>query len=275
MSKRTWLQKFKLAAAHNQANVVFSAVIMVATVTYAVISLIELGPIRKSAEASKISAGAAQVSADAAQESALTAQRAERDARRASELQLKQTSDSMQSQQKTFEIDQRPYMVVDGPPVFSGNGFVANKEITVNITFKNIGRTPAIKYVMHGRVFRFDPAKGDEGRKLIKRTMWDAFGQLEKKDAIGRREVERVHAESDVAPNGTVFITEPNTADDPVILGNDDLPKISNGLTVLFYIGVVSYTDSFGIKYKTEFCQAYLGDDPKIWHICDNHNTIQ
>jgi hypothetical protein len=53
----------------------------------------------------------------------------------------------LKNQQKSFEIDQRPYMVVEGAPRFSGNGLMAQKGITVNIAFRDVGRTPAMKFI--------------------------------------------------------------------------------------------------------------------------------
>jgi hypothetical protein len=48
--KRTWSQRFKASSAHMQASIVFSAVIMVATIAYSIIAGIQLHVMRKASE---------------------------------------------------------------------------------------------------------------------------------------------------------------------------------------------------------------------------------
>ncbi len=177
---------------------------------------------------------------------------------------------TLKNSQKIFETDQRPYLVATAP-VFSGNGLVADKDITVNITFKNIGRTPAVKYIANLDLLRFDPSQGSKGRARVKSFLMATFDKLRAKDTLGRKEIEGVGAEVDVAPNDTVFVSNPQ----PVVLSTADFPKLQTSAITLFCAGVISYTDSFHKQYKTEFCEFYYGVDPKTWHICDSHNTIE
>ena len=75
----------------------------------------------------------------------------------------------------------------------------------------------------------------------------------------------------DIAPTATAFSTEESRPLLAAELG--DLTK-GDGSFILLSIGVVNYTDAFKGTYETEFCYFFAGPDPKVWHICDNHNVI-
>ena len=178
---------------------------------------------------------------------------------------------TLKNQQRSFEIDQRPYVVTEVPQ-FSGNGLTPDKDIQANITFKNIGRTPARKYGTNVLLLRFEPGRNNKaGRAKLIRFMTSSFDQLEKKNAALRNEIEVNAAEQDLAPNATIFSTNTNST----VVSTQDFPKITSGDITLFYIGIASYTDAFGGQYKTTFCYFYFGSAPQTWHICDSHNTIQ
>lgn len=183
-----------------------------------------------------------------------------------------ETADAtLKSSQKSFEIDQRPYMVTEIPQ-FSGNGLVADKGIQANITFKNIGRTPALKYLVNITLLRYDPSpKGPKGQARFKRFLNSAFDELKSEDTIGRKEIDALPTEQDIAPNGTVFSANQNI----IVVPTKEFPRITTSDITLFYVGVASYTDAFGGKYRTEFCYFYFGINPSTWHICDAYNTIR
>jgi hypothetical protein len=178
---------------------------------------------------------------------------------------------TLKSSQKSFEIDQRPYIVTEIPQ-FSGNGLVADKDIQANITFKNIGRTPALKYFVNASLLRYDPSpKGPKGQARFKRFLNSAFDELKSKDTIGRKEIDASPTEQDIAPNATQFSTNANL----IVIPTKEFPRITTSDITLFYVGVASYTDAFGGKYRTEFCYFYFGTNPSTWHICDAFNTIR
>lgn len=183
-----------------------------------------------------------------------------------------ETADAaLKSSQKSFEIDQRPYIVTEIPQ-FSGNGLVADKGIQANITFKNIGRTPALKYLVNVTLLRYDPSpKGSRGQARFKRFLNSAFNELKSEDTVGRKEIDASPTEQDIAPNGTQFSTNQNV----IVIPTKEFPRITTSDITLFYVGVASYTDAFGGKYRTEFCYFYFGTNPSTWHICDAYNTIQ
>ena len=176
--------------------------------------------------------------------------------------------------QKSFEIDERPYMVGDGPPEFSGAGLAADKSIQANMKFKNIGRTAARKYIVNVGLRRFDPETGEKGRAKLIQFLASSFDALEAQDANGRKEIEQFGIESDLAPNAGNFTTNVTSGAQSVVIPASELPKVGTGEIMLFYVGVVSYRDAFETSYKTEFCYIYFGTDIKTWHNCDSHNTI-
>jgi hypothetical protein len=133
----------------------------IAATIYAGIASKQLGEMRKATTAAKDSADAAKKSADTA-------------------------SQTLLNSQTSFEIDQRPYMVTDVPE-FAGNGLTPDKAIEANITLRNIGRSPARKYIANVNLLRFDGEKGERGRGKLIRFLTSSFAELESKDAKGRK----------------------------------------------------------------------------------------
>lgn len=156
--------------------------------------------------------------------------------------------------------------MVSEPPSFLGNKIEPNKNISANITIRNIGKTPADKYGITASLIPYSPKDRRRYKVFIRQT----FDEIERKNAVVRNQIEQFDAEADVAPNGYAFITE-NT---PGISG-DALLKVQAGEIAIFYVGLVSYTDAFNLPYETEFCWYHIGDDPRVWNICDTHNTVK
>jgi hypothetical protein len=173
------------------------------------------------------------------------------------------------NEQKIFEINQRPYMVAQSP-LFIGRGPIPDAGIQANITFQNIGKTPAIRYIINIDLLPYEPLPRPQGTAKLRKFMTDAFSKLEMQNALGRKEVEDAGAGEDVAPDATNFVTS-----DQVVIPAQNFPKLQAGQLSLFYIGVVSYTDAYKHPYQTEFCWYYVGMIPSVWHICDTHNTIK
>jgi hypothetical protein len=192
------------------------------------------------------------------------------------------TADStLKATQKSFIIDQRPYMVIDSGPEFVAPGLIVDKPVCANIAFKNIGKTPAVQVVTH---IQFLPFRGKLIAKLTSEERKKArseyisfiestFAKLRADDEKSRKEIlqlTKLSAGSDVAPAKTFFVTSPE-----VSVSGIDMPAVKTGEITLFYTGILSYIDSYGVTYRTEFCSSYFGADQRIWHICDAHNTIR
>ena len=183
---------------------------------------------------------------------------------------------ALEASQRSFEIDQRPYLVAD-IPIFNNSSLVPLQAISANITFKNIGKTPAIKVVDNVELLPYHSTKKREDYVTF---IEGAFAKVREKDIKARAEIRHVNRAlevgHDVAPGGTFFTT--NHPD--VIMSAQDLPLMlteSNdaGAVVLFFIGIISYTDAFSRNYETELCWFYFGSNIKTWHICDSHNLIR
>lgn len=183
---------------------------------------------------------------------------------------------TLKSSQKSFEIDQRPYLIIAEGPQFNEPILVANEPITANVTFKNVGRTPAVKEVGNVSLVPYHPLKktDPQGLKNYISFIESEFGKLRAKNETGRKSFEKLKEISggqDVAPGGGFFVTNQET----LLLSAPELSLVRTGEITLFYIGIVTYTDPFEGSHKTEFCHQYFGTQPKIWHICDVHNTIR
>jgi len=198
--------------------------------------------------------------------------KAAEEAAKAASSAAKTADTTLKNQQQSFEIDQRPYMVCD-IPVFSGNGLVADKPITANVTFKNIGRTPARRVATAVTLLRFDPLprRSKNGTEKVMRFINAEFAALRDINSKSREVDNEFKTGTDIAPNATMFATNQNA----LMIPSEEFKKTESGAISLFYLGVVTYADGFGNLYETEFCALYFGTDPRIWHVCDNHNTIK
>lgn len=179
---------------------------------------------------------------------------------------------TLKNAKQSFQIDQRPYLIAESPE-FVVQPAAPGGVPSANVTFKNIGRTPAVRMKSQIALLRFYPAKlTPKGTEKIVRFMQDNFQVLENAIALGDKGKYSELIREDLAPNATTFSTA--TLAEPITA--EDIFKLQKGgLMTLFYIGVVKYTDAYNGSYETEFCFFYFGTDPKTWHICDNHNIIQ
>jgi hypothetical protein len=182
---------------------------------------------------------------------------------------------ALKDSQKSFVINERPYIVVDGSPQFAEPP-AANAPIHVNITVRNIGKTPAIKILQNYKLTKYISSSRDaKGIKQYRDFMISTFNELVKKSKAQRSELESLanfHAEQDVAPNTPVWSTN---VDVVVLSPSEFITMQASDKVVLIYMGLISYTDMSGGKYETEYCTMYWGNQPTTWHICDNHNIIQ
>jgi len=224
-------------------------------------------------------------SAKAAESAALTASSALREAQRPtsdSHIAAQAAKDAadtadatLKDSQKTFETNQRPYIVIDGAPRFLSQ-IEPDVPIRANVTIRNIGKTPANSYqwTVELKEFRPEPKGSPNGVKKLTTFFSSMFFEIEKTNKRSEQEIRQLNSEwggQDLAPNATAFTTNHD-----VVLGARDVADLKDGSAklALFYVGQVIYSDSFKTAYKTDFCWIYWGTDPTTWHICDTHNTI-
>jgi len=196
--------------------------------------------------------------ADAAQEGSAAANNAARIA--GNGLLLSQTS---------FQIEQRPYVVTDIPEFVIGP--TAPGKTSANITFRNIGRTPAIRIKSQIALLRFHPSKTPAGIQKIVNFMEASYRRLLHALDLAAAEEYAGKAREDLAPNASMFSTA--ELKEPLLV--TEMPLLQTSDLTLFYVGVVRYSDGYKGNYETMFCYFYFGTDPRTWHICDNHNIIK
>jgi hypothetical protein len=173
-----------------------------------------------------------------------------------------------------FRIEERPYVVASSPAFFNGT-LAANQKFFVNVTYGNIGKTPALRLFIAHKVVRYDVAPSASGmetglRKLT--TFLDStFKALGHDTDAEETKAARFGAEQDLAPGDTYFYSDPPD----FVIPSKDFGRLANGTTAIFAVGVISYSNAFGSRYRTDFCWLYFGDEPAVWHRCDSHNTIQ
>jgi hypothetical protein len=189
--------------------------------------------------------------------------------------------DTLINSQKAFEMDERPYLVVDSHrPIFALNGFVANQKLSVNVDFKNIGKEPAIRQItaMHlvnyqGPEKKLTQAGYQERLRSFTDNWFDKMRREAKKGSTEIGEYIKGHGE-DIAPSDSWFAS----TNDNYVLSPTEYASIANntdpeGLLLLFV--VVTYSDGFGNSYETDVCQMFWGTHPEIWHRCPAYNTIR
>jgi hypothetical protein len=187
-------------------------------------------------------------------------------------------ANTLEDQKNRFQIEQRPYVVLDADRRMEFiTQPIAEKKIEVNVWIKNVGRTPAFNVVWNVMLRKYQPGpKTPAGTKKLKSFVTDVFDKLRIQNAIAEKSLaaldKALGAETDIAPNAGQF----TTTHDEVILSTEEanIILVRDDVT-LFCVGSINYADSLGKTYRTEFCSFYFGPDPKTWHICDHHNTIQ
>ena len=216
---------------------------------------------RRSAAVAGLSLGETKKAAEAAASAAKTA-----------DATLKET-------QKSFQIDQRPYLVVipDLPVIFATPGFVPDQQLAANVTLINTGRTPAIRTFSDLHLKIFD-ARGlnPSDHEHIKKLLVSAFADMHKREKQFRMETAgyAIVIEFDLAPQGKFFIS----SHDDVVVPAKEFPYIqgTTGYKLSLYaVGLITYFDEFGNGYETNVCYFYFGDNPLIWHTCDAFNMIK
>ncbi|MGA2713684.1 MAG: hypothetical protein ABSG41_11320 [Bryobacteraceae bacterium] len=193
-----------------------------------------------------------------------TSARAADSAARTAASELTQTKDA-------FVIDQRPYVIEDGRPIFVGA--IATLAPSINVAIKDVGKTPARDTVQAARLIPFrDLVNG----RLRRNT--DLFLAFIDREAIelqlgATKDIrDRIAYLQDIAPAQTSpFSTI-------VLTGNitdQDATRIRTGDEFLIFMNVVQYKDSFGNSYRSDMCSFFWGTDPNVWHYCPTHNTIR
>lgn len=182
------------------------------------------------------------------------------------------------NQQKSFEIDQRPYLVGQAP-VFSGPGFVSDQPLYVNVTVKDVGRTPAVQQLTFLRLVKHrvtgttaaDQMAGN--RKVLERV----FNEMREREAADKKIMTTfASVENDTAPGADFFLSNFDKDGIVKLSGSEfKLIQTPNSPLVLYALGLMTYGDKFENRYETQYCWLFFGPNPSIWHRCDAYNAIK
>jgi hypothetical protein len=172
-------------------------------------------------------------------------------------------AEAAKKQADIIQSEGRPYMVAEAPRFVHPPAIGQPTDATDFI--RNVGKSPAIKIITNAKFLRY--VNRAKSRPMVFAFLDDAFNDLKIKDTENRNEP---LIRKDLAPNVPIFRT-----DGDQVASRADLKQIGNDDLELFYIGLVTYGDSFGGYYETEYCFFYIGNNPTIWHMCDSHNTIK
>ncbi len=187
------------------------------------------------------------------------------------------------SSQALAQADRRPYVVVEeNSPQFDEVSPSFRRPIFVNINFKNIGKTPAINLISQEHFFPEHPKllaeltlqqQKDESRRWVN-MLEQKFSDMRTKDErlrIAFNSLVKFSAGRDLSPGQQMLVTPEESFD----LKETDVPLLVSQRLELIAIGYISYTDTSGKIYSTDFCYQFVGPYWKIWHICDSHNKIK
>lgn len=199
--------------------------------------------------------------------------------------QLQAATQALKSSQETFQIDQRPYLVVDNNfPQFFQHPPMANQNVQVNAQMKNLGKTPAVRVLIALKLFKLrtkliasvTPIQRKKATEEYIRTLEGNFSELRTKtvharEALAELEKRNLSPGQDVAPSNVLIIS---TQEDILLSDDEYRLLVTDGEISLDVIGVVTYTDVHNNQiYTTEFCSFYFGPpQTSLWHFCDSHN---
>jgi hypothetical protein len=202
----------------------------------------------------------------AAQDMVIQDQRIADNAKNSLDASNRQSKAALDATIANARLDQRPYLVLDGSPQFlAGQPAADGQPIKANVWIKNIGKAPAIKGQLSVSLLPYHPTSTVQLVDFLEGTV----GKLRDNISLRGNPYAKL-VRHDIAPQDRMFSTAQT---DP--LTADDAANLKTGNVTLFCIGLISYYDSGGVAYETQFCNLYFGAAPNTWHICDSHNVIQ
>jgi len=184
---------------------------------------------------------------------------------------------ALDNSEKSFVADNRPFMVGFGPSW--ATGLSKDSRLYANITFKNIGKTPALKQLSFARLVQFvvDRKQTNSKRaKSLRQVVVGVFDKFHEEEKMARKIIEKLPiAENDVAPGEDFWAS----SQDNIVLSETEFKELTESNTdpsrILFFMALVTYTDAFATPYQTEICWFFAGSNPALWHRCDVYHRIK
>lgn len=185
--------------------------------------------------------------------------------------------EALQDAKNSFQIQNRPYVIVTGN---SGTaGFVKGQNTIdmnkVNVTYGNIGKTPAYDAFIFGQFVIERFSKDDPPSRTLITAIEDAFKAIAKDDANIVKyygEIEKF----DLPPEANAPFTTFDLKNGPLSDTDMTALKQTPNTILLLSIGRIHYKAFDRTKsYSTDFCFYYFGTNPLIWHYCPTHNLVR
>ncbi len=182
---------------------------------------------------------------------------------------------SLKDSQRAFEVQNRPYVIIDGTAYFLHDQNQKVKINLANISYKNIGKSPAQDVFGLARFTKWR-YPGEHTQEALLSHVEEAFKPIvedETKISLAYNKLDKV----DIAPEAPDLWVTRDLKDTEALSSTDarDLLDVK-GNVMLFYVGKIHYAGFEKTKsYTTEFCFFFFGPDTKTWHYCPTHNTIQ
>ncbi len=242
---KTWLRDWLM--------IFFTFGILATSVVAAIIFSCQLGAMkdqlsemRAGSTDTHVLAEAAKVQADAAK----TATEAALRAAEATQQIAKKADESIKATINSMRLDQRAWVVVKD--VKFENELKAGKVNRFNLTFLNVGKTPAnhVRFKYTSRIDR--PGKSG----IVRPVTSDEYEDL----SLGP---------------GTKFVVYGNTL--PPILDQAEIDGIESGIVVLTLSVEVTYQGIFegGKLHKTAYCGSYKPENKPGFTICNSGNYME
>jgi hypothetical protein len=170
----------------------------------------------------------------------------------AAQKQLAQT-------ERTVQLDEWPYMWASKVELTAAPA--AGQPLSINITFKNIGKSPA----QSANAYRnFGLISIDPNNEAIAKAQMETLFKNAKRKMI--------RSKTQTVPPGEDFFT---STQESLILTAHDIDLIQQGQSELVAVGGAVYEDVFGKSHETEVCRVIVNKPLTVWHYCAIHNAMR
>jgi hypothetical protein len=158
-----------------------------------------------------------------------------------------------------FLKDQRPYM---WPMKIEAHPLKVGEPVRVNVFYANYGKTPALKEKSAGKVLIY------VGEGTLKQAD-TFFANFDENKVIGGSEI---IVPPGIPPNpkdSQAWATDQSDIIPKDQAAVDGIDKTDGSFAV---VGVITYFDSYGTHYRSDYCAMHLANGNVAW--CARHNEI-
>jgi hypothetical protein len=173
-----------------------------------------------------------------------------------------QFTDSQKTTKEEFVADQRPYVWPAGTVTFP---IKSGEQIRANVYFVNYGKTPAIKEKSSGKILLITRIETPE--EATTEFVDPFFNTFDETKVAGGSEIILPPGIPQDPKKSPAFATE--RSDAIVNSGAEIISKTDGSFAI---VGVVTYYDSAGTHYRSDYCMLHNANGNVMW--CIRHNEI-